>query len=130
MNNIREFLNRSPWLGWLLAILLLLGGAFMYWRMRPGSAPYSQAQMTQNVTIRCTETGKEWTMPRGRMEQELFARAGALDAGVGLTNPDTGRPTGFPVDDWKSTVERINEAKRALASGGRGGGRAPGGSQK
>ena len=119
MNSIREFVNKSPWLGWALAIVLLLGGGLMYYRLRPGAAAYSLARMTQDVTIRCTETGKEWTMPRGRMEKELFGRSGQLDPSVGLTNPDTGRSTGFPVDDWKETVERINAEKQALSQKGR-----------
>lgn len=119
MNSIREFINKSPWLGWALAACLLLAGGFMYMRLRPGNAPYSLQRMTENVTIRCTETGKEWTMPRGRMEKELFGRGGQIDPAVGLINPDTGRATGFPVDDWKETVDRINKEKQALAAGGR-----------
>jgi hypothetical protein len=91
----------------------------MYMRLRPGREAYSLQRMTENVTIRCTETGKEWVMPRGRMEQELFGRPGPLDPSIGLTNPDTGRPTGFPVDDWKETVERINKDKADLAARGR-----------
>src|SRR5262249_40989356 len=119
MNAIRNFINRSPWLGWVLAVLLLLGGVWMYMRLRPASAAYSLERMSENVTIRCTETGKEWTMPRGEMEKQLFGRSGQIDPSIGLPNPDTGKATGFPVDDWKSTVERINKEKQALADRGR-----------
>ena len=121
MKAIRDFINRSPWLGWALAVVLLVGAGVMYMRLRPGGQAYSLERMTENVTIRCTETGKEWTMPRGRMEKELFGRPGPIDPSVGLANPDTGKPTGFPVDDWKDTVERINNEKQALASKGRAG---------
>jgi hypothetical protein len=125
MKAVRDFINRSPWMGWLLAITLLVVGGVMYMRMRPSNAAYSGARMMQDVTIRCTETGKEWSMPRGRMEKELFGRPGPLDASIGLTNPDTGRQTGFPVDDWKETVERINKDKQALTDKGASRGGAP-----
>jgi hypothetical protein len=115
MKAVRDFVNRSPWLGWALAAAILVVAAVMYWRLSPARAAYSLDRMTENVTVRCTETGNEWTMPRGRMEKELFGRPGPIDPGVGLVNPDTGKPTGFPVDDWKSTVDRINKEKQALA---------------
>lgn len=42
-----------------------------------------------------------------------------LDPKVGITNPKTGKPSGFPTDNsWEETIRRINE-ERAAASGGK-----------
>lgn len=113
---VRQFLNRTPWLGWALAAALLVAGVFLYWRMRPDQGPYSLEKMSETVTIRCTETGDEWKMTRGQMERDLLGRSGQIDPNVGLVNPKTGRPTGFPIDDWASTVDRLNKGKAELAA--------------
>jgi hypothetical protein len=130
VNKIREFINKNPWLGWAIAVLLLVAGAVVYFRFNPSRTEYSLARMTEDVTIRCSETGKEWKMPRGRMEAELLGRSGQIDPTLGITNPDTGRPTGFPVTEWESTVERLNKAKADMAARGPGAARGGGGSSK
>ncbi len=111
---MREFLNKQPMLGWGVAAIIALVAVVMFvWNMRGGET----AELTQTVTIRCKETGKEWTMPRGAMEKQLMLRPYPVNPDEGLINPDTGKPTGFPVDDWKLTVERINASRKALATG-------------
>lgn len=128
MNGIRDFINKNPWLGWALAVVLLVAVGAVYFRMGKSGGDYSLARMTEDVKIRCSETGKEWTMPRGRMEAELLGRSGQIDPSIGIVNPDTGRATGFPVTEWESTVDRLNKAKAEMAA--RGPGAARGGSKK
>ncbi len=97
-------------------IALVLGGVMIY-RTIAGAPPGSTASLTKDVTIRCTETSDEWTMSRGRLEQALYMRQGMLDPAEGLSNPETGTPTGFPVNksrDWDEVIERINAEKRAV----------------
>src|SRR5690606_41679622 len=83
-----------------------------------GASQTSIEYLTQEITIRCSETGKAWSMPRGRLEKELLLRGTPLDPSVGLKNPDSGRPTGFPADRdmWERTIKRLNnEAAEAGA---------------
>ncbi|MEO0482268.1 MAG: hypothetical protein AAF138_01455 [Planctomycetota bacterium] len=122
MNRLREFLNSNPLIGWSAAALFAVAVVVLLYIRLGGNSTYSVERMTEMVTIKCTETGEEWIMPRGRMEKELRLRGGAIDASVGLTNPTTGQPTGFPFDagSWRETVERLNreaEAARAARSG-------------
>lgn len=118
MPSPREIIENKPWLGWGVAGILGVVAVVVLMRSFGGGDPYSVDTLTQDVTIKCTETGETWTMPRGRMEKELRLRAGLIDAGQGLANPSTGRPTGFPFDDkgWRSTVERLNAEKKAAAA--------------
>lgn len=116
MPSLREALNAKPWLGWgVAAVLAVIAGVVFVRSLRSGDT-YSVDRMTEEVTIKCAETGETWTMPRGRMEKELRLRSGLLDASQGLTNPNTGRPTGFPFDagSWDETIRRINAEKQAL----------------
>lgn len=108
---MRGILQRYPMGGWVLAAVLMLAAAFMAWRNFK-SDPISQ--MTELVTIRCTETGETWQVPRGVLEKQLFQRPFPVDPNIGVVNPKTGKPTGFPVDDWKRTVDRINFEREAL----------------
>ncbi|HMN39878.1 MAG TPA: hypothetical protein PKE29_03470 [Phycisphaerales bacterium] len=111
MNRLREFLRKSPMLGWGMAAVLMLFAAYMlYTRLNPKD---ETQQLTQMVTIRCSETGDTWTVPRGIMEKELYLRPFPLDPNQGMVNPKTGRPTGFPVDAWKETIDRINYERGA-----------------
>ena len=119
LSKLRDLIQQSPRLGWLTAVLLLIVVVFLVLRMRSGSGTYSYERMAQEVRIRCAETGEEWTMPRGRMEADLLARAGVIDPNQGIVNPKTGRPTGFPVTEWRQTIDRLNAAKQELAAGGR-----------
>jgi len=116
MGSLRTFLQNRPMLGWGLAALLMLFAAGMLY-MRLMSRDEAE-QLTQMVTIRCSETGETWEVLRGVMEKELYLRPYPVDPNQGLINPKTGKPTGFPVDAWKQTVERIN-AEIASESGPR-----------
>lgn len=117
MNRFREFLNRRPALGWAVAAVMLLVVAFSLYRLRRADDnPYTLDRTTEMITIRCRETGEEWTMPRGRMEQALWDRPAPLDASQGLPNPTTGRLTGFPKSDWESTIDRISAERQETAN--------------
>jgi hypothetical protein len=52
------------------------------------------------------------------MEKELIMRPFPVDPNQGLTNPTTGKPTGFPADDWKETIDRINLDLKEVVEGG------------
>ena len=108
---MREYLRKQPMLGWALAAVLMLVAAYSLWRnFQSGDI----AQLTQNVTIRCSETGETWQVPRGVIEKQLYQRPYPVNPNEGLINPKTGKATGFPVDDWKQTIERINNEIKAL----------------
>ncbi len=117
---LKAMIDRSPRLGWLLAALFLVGGILLFVRLRSAPGTYSYERMTQSVRIRCAETGEEWTMTRGEMERDLLMRPGQIKSAEGLPNPKTGKPTGFPVDEWQATIDRLNAEKAALATGRRG----------
>ncbi len=117
---LKAMLDRSPRLGWLCAALFLAAGILIFMRMRSDPGTYSFERMTQDVRVRCVETGEEWTVKRGRMEADLLARAGQIDSAEGLINPKTGKPSGFPVNEWQETIDRLNREKEALATGRRG----------
>jgi hypothetical protein len=116
-------MKRKPVLVWAaIAALALAAGLFLVQFAGRGD-PNSVEHLTQEITIRCSETGDEWTVARGRMERELLLRGTPIDPTVGLVNPKTGRPTGFPVDrdEWDRTIKRLNgEAREAepLKKGG------------
>lgn len=117
MNSIREFLNKRPALGWAVAAVLLLVVAYSLYRLRRvDDNPYALDRTTEMVTIRCRETGEEWQMPRGRMEQILWDRPAPLDPSQGLPNPTTGRLTGFPKSDWENTIDRIAAERKEIAA--------------
>lgn len=100
----------------LAVVAIALGGVFIY-RAIASAPPGSTASLTKDVTVRCTDTGEEWTMSRGRLEQALYMRPGMIDPDEGLTNPETGTPTGFPTNksrDWDDVIERINAEKRVI----------------
>ena len=105
----------------LVGLIVVLGGVFFV-RMITGAEPGTAASLTQDLTIRCSETGDEWTLSRGKLEQALYSRQGEIDVNEGLVNPETGKATGFPVNrkrDWDGTIDRIKEEKAALAARGR-----------
>jgi hypothetical protein len=119
--SIRTLMRDRPMLGWILAGFLLVAAAFFALRALRGPAdPYSFQRLTEDVTIKDRETGEEWKIKRGRMEQMLWDRGDKLDTNVGLPNPRTGTLTGFPKSDWEATVERINRdrVETAQAYGG------------
>jgi hypothetical protein len=111
--SIRETLQNRPWLGWTFAGAMLLVAIFLLFRPAGAGNPYAFDRLTQDITIKDRETGEEWTIKRGRMEQILWDRGGKLDSNVGLPNPKTGTLTGFPKSDWETTVERIKQDRQA-----------------
>lgn len=110
--DIREFINRQPMLGWAVAVVVALIATMMFLRNLGAS---ETSELSQDVTVRCRDTGKEWKMRRGVMEKELMMRPYPVNPDEGIINPDTGKPTGFPVDDWKLTVDRVNSSRAPLA---------------
>jgi len=116
MDTIRKFINSKPWLGWGIAVLFLGVCLFLVYRMNTSRDPYSLERMSEVVTIKCFETGEEWTMNRGMMEKSLRNRGSNLNPGDGIPNPKTGRLTGFPINktEWESTIARINKEKEQV----------------
>ncbi len=93
--------------GWgFAAVLMIFAAGMLYMRL---TARTEVAQLTELVTLRDSETGDTWQIPRGVMEKELYMRAPPIDPNQGLINPKTGKANGFPVDAWKETVQRIND---------------------
>jgi hypothetical protein len=115
MSDLREKLNRETVLRIVLALCVLAIVAVLAIRIVGPKNPYSFERLTEDVTLVCRETGEEFKMPRGRMEQMLWDRPGTLDAAEGLINPTTGRPTLFPKSEWEQTIERINSDRQAVA---------------
>lgn len=99
-----------------LGVIVCVLAAVLVLRLTGPKNPYSFEQLTEEVTLKCRETGFEMTMPRGRMEQMLWDRPAPIDPSEGLINPETGRPTMFPKSEWEQTVQRINDDREAVAS--------------
>lgn len=123
--NLREFLNARPWIGWAFSgVLLLVCVYILYSRMNPVGDEYSGDRMTQMVTIKYMDTGKEEQMPRGRLIKMLLDQGGTIDATKGIINPETKAPTGFIYDkeDWEALVKQLNadraEAQKAKPAAG------------
>lgn len=116
MGMLREKMAEKPMLGWGIASVLLIGAAILAFTRF--SAKDETNQLTQMVTIRCTETGETWQVLRGVMEKELYLRPLPVNPNEGLFNPKTGKKTGFPIDQWKETVERINKERELDARPG------------
>lgn len=112
---VREIVNKNPAVGWSVAAILAVVTVVLLIRNLGGG---ETAELTETVTIRCRETGHEWVMKRGEMEKQLMLRPYPVNPEEGLINPETGKPTGFPVDSWKQTVEMINAERAELAGGG------------
>jgi hypothetical protein len=113
---IRETLKSKPWAGWTLAGVLLLVMAWVWYRGLYGNSnPTGLERTTQDIVIRDRETGEEWTLKRGRMEQLLWDRPLPIDPTQGLPNPKTGKLTGFPKSEWESTVDRISQERNVTA---------------
>ena len=117
---IRETVNQKPWIGWAVAGVLAAAAGYFIIRGSSSSAPDSIERRSQQVTIRCTETGEEWTMNRGQFERLLLLQSGEIDPSQGIPSEFAdGRLTGVLVDtdDWEETVERINAMKRSVGGG-------------
>lgn len=117
MNQIRKLLQ-SPVVGWSVAIVAVVIAGYLLVRSLIARSPYDPSRMTQDVVIRFTDTGDEITMTRGRFERELRGLGKSLTVNEGIINPKTGKPTGFlvAVDEWKETVERLNQERADIQS--------------
>ncbi len=120
LQRLRQFINGKPWLGWAVAAVMLILSIVLYYRLSGKGDPYSVERLSQTVTIKCIETGDEWTMNRGMMEKTLRYRGAVLNPTEGLPNPKTGRLTGFPFNksEWEATIARINKEKQELQKNG------------
>lgn len=117
---IREAINSKPWIGWAVAGVLAVAAVFFFIQSGASDAPDSLERRSEQVTIRCTETGEEWTMNRGQFERLLLLQSGEIDPSQGIPSEFAdGRLTGVLVDaaDWEETVERINAMKRSVGGG-------------
>ena len=118
MPSLREQLNARPWLGWAFAGAVLVAAFFMYLRMRPSDeGALSGDSLTEEVTVKFTDTGETVTMLRGRLTRELLGKNGKIDPTEGIVNPKTGKPSGILVSDkqWKKLVAEINALKDEAA---------------
>ncbi|HHN78932.1 MAG TPA: hypothetical protein ENK11_09725 [Phycisphaerales bacterium] len=100
----------------MIAVISVAFAGVMYIRGMSNNAPDSISRLSEMVTIRCTETGKEWQMNRGQFERLLMTQDGLIDPNKGIPSKFAdGRPTGVLVDkkDWEETVKRINAMKKA-----------------
>lgn len=104
----------------LASLAILLAGWLVFRGITSEPPRDSLEHLTVDLTIRCEETGEEWSITRGWLEEDLYTRTGFIDPSQGLANPSTGKRTGFPVNrekEWDRVVERINaEKQRALES--------------
>ncbi len=114
---LRDAINKKPWIGWLVAGVFAAAAAWFMYKGMGSDAPDSLERRSQQVTIRCTETGEEWTMNRGEFERLLLLQPGSIDPDGGIPSQFAdGRPTGVLVDkdEWTETVDRINAMKRSV----------------
>ena len=102
----------------VLASLAIVLAGWLVLRTITSDPPLDSVEyLSTELTIRCAETGDEWTMSRAKLERELYTRPGVLDPNQGLVNANIGKPTGFPSNrerDWDSVIERINAQKTRL----------------
>lgn len=126
MANIRGLLANNPKVGWGVAVVCFIAAVtVLFVRLQSAGPADSQARLSQNVTLRCTETGEEWTMNRGQFELSLLTYTGVLSEDGMFPSPHAeGRLTAVLIDkaDWKETVGRINAEKAAFAGKRRGSG--------
>ncbi|MBS0187665.1 MAG: hypothetical protein JSS51_06320 [Planctomycetes bacterium] len=130
MQSIREILQK-PWFGWSIAGIAILFALFTVYRYGfAGDGPYDPRRLQQEVVIHFTDTGEDLKMPRGQFEAMLRERGKSLNPNQGITNPATGKPTGFLVakHEWEETVQRIKAEADSTAQLSPWG-QAPGGSK-
>lgn len=115
---LRESINEKPWLGWVMAGIILVGAIVMYMRLTGGSSEVTSAdRATEMVTIKFTDDGSEMQIPWGRVQLRLMEEQnGRVDPSKGLRNPKTGAFTGFPYDkaSWEKLCETINKVNDDL----------------
>ncbi|MDP1661354.1 MAG: hypothetical protein Q8L55_05505 [Phycisphaerales bacterium] len=118
MSSIRDQLNARPWLGWAFAGVVVLASVVTFMRMRSSDdGAMSGDALTEEVTIRYTDTGETVSMLRGRLTRELLGKDGLLDPTQGIRNPKTGELSGVLVNDkqWQKLVAEINALKEDAA---------------
>lgn len=124
MAGIRSFISNNPKLGWTVALgVFVIAAAVIAIQLKNAGPPDSIARRSEDVTLRCTETGNEWTMNRGEFERALMTYQGELTPdGMFPSKFADGRPVAILVDrsDWQETVSRINAAKEAYGGQRRG----------
>ncbi len=111
---IRESIRDKPWIGWVMLAVLLFVAGFLV--ARQFLVRDQAAILSQDITLRYEDTGTEQQVNRGQFESllmQLSAR-GELRLDEGMTNPQTGKKTGYPVDRayWEQIVPSILEARR------------------
>jgi len=118
LTRLRDVMAKNPWIGWVLALLLLGVSVGLYFLRTRGDSPYSPDRMKEMVTIRYTDTNEVEKIPRGRLDVMLRRSGGKLDPSKGIVNPKTGQPTGFLEDSdaWEEMVNRINAEAEAAAA--------------
>ena len=123
---IRSVMTDNPKIGWGLALVFfLIAGVVIFSRLNSSGPPDSVERLSQDVTLRCTETGTEWTMNRGQFELQLLTYQGELSEDGMFPSPYAeGRPVAILVDrkDWAETVERIRAARETYGGKRRSGG--------
>jgi hypothetical protein len=109
---MRRLIEEKPWIGWTIAAVMLLGGLYMVGRLFLGGG--GADSLTEHVVIVYEDTGEESKVLRGTLQRILLSEAvnAPLNPAQGLTNPKTGKKTGFPQDRamWEGLVRDVNEA--------------------
>lgn len=119
MDEIRSGLAKRPWIGWVVALVVLALSAVTIFLQNRSDSPYSPESMTEMLTIRYTDTDEVERIPRGRLDKLLRGRT-SFDPAEGIVNPKTGKPTGFLVDEeeWTAMLARIKAEKERFKAGG------------
>jgi len=100
-------------IGWSVAgVCLLVAFTFLY-RSMFVSSPYDISRLSEEVTVRFTDTDDEIKIRRAEFEKRLRQQPEVLSKTSGLINPKTGKPTGILVAsrEWEETVDRLNEER-------------------
>lgn len=112
---MRSFLRKNKVLAWGAAVLLLAAGAWFLMRTGLAGAPSVREALSQQIQLRDSVSGEEFSVQRGRFEAELLVQAadGPLDVTKGALNPKTGTLTAFPVDAtyWDYIVKAVNQRR-------------------
>ena len=111
--SIRDTINQKPWLGWTLAgAFLAVGLGYILWDRSSNRGAYSGERLQEIVTVKFTDDGSTMQIPRGRIEKMLAERP-ELKESEGITNPKTGKPTGFLYNEaeWKEMIARLKVEK-------------------
>lgn len=116
---MRRLIEEKPWIGWAVAGLLMLVGAFLVARPLLSGSGGPQA-LADHVIIIYEDTGEEGKVGFGSLQRILLQEAARqpLNPAEGLTNPKTGKKTGFPKDRdmWQKLVTNANEAMKKKPS--------------